>query len=87
MRSGHHVIQLQQRRAQLQRFTLEYIQPGSDLGRPVATFYVMLAPGETKNVSATFTGAEGTYAAPKVWTTPMLNPTAVTLQAEGCTAQ
>ncbi|MFT2816890.1 DUF4012 domain-containing protein [Leifsonia sp. A12D58] len=59
---------------------------GTDLGRPVATFWVMLAPGETKTVSATFTGTEGSYASPEVWTTPMLNPTAVTIQAEGCTA-
>jgi len=57
---------------------------GTDLGRPVATFWVMLKPGEKKTVSATFTGAAGTYAAPTLWTTPMLHPTAVTLTAAGC---
>lgn len=61
--------------------------PGTDLGRPVATFWVMLEPGETKTVTATFTGAAGTYAAPELWTTPMLHPTAVTVAAEGCATQ
>jgi hypothetical protein len=57
---------------------------GTDLGRPVATFWVVLKPGETKTISATFTGAEGEYATPELWTTPMLHPTKVSVAAEGC---
>jgi len=55
-----------------------------DLGRPVARFSVMLTPGQTSAVTAVFTGPAGTYAAPELRTTPMLNPTAVTIDAPGC---
>ncbi|TFC33967.1 DUF4012 domain-containing protein [Cryobacterium sp. TMT2-42-4] len=55
-----------------------------DLGRPVARFSVMLTPGQTSSVTAVFTGPAGTYAAPELRTTPMLNPTAVTVDAPGC---
>lgn len=55
-----------------------------DLGRPVVWFWVILAPGESSTVTATFTGPAGTYAAPALHTTPMLNPTAVTMDAPGC---
>ncbi|MDQ1582374.1 MAG: hypothetical protein QOF36_428 [Microbacteriaceae bacterium] len=55
-----------------------------DLGRPVVSFWVMLAPGQTSTVTATFAGAEGSYGPPKLRTTPMLNPTAVTVEAPGC---
>ncbi|TFC33832.1 DUF4012 domain-containing protein [Cryobacterium sp. TMT2-14] len=55
-----------------------------DLGRPVARFSVMLTPGQTSAVTAVFTGPAGTYAAPELRTTPMLNPTTVTVDAPGC---
>ena len=55
-----------------------------DLGRPVAKFIVMLTPGQTSEVTATFSGPDGTYAAPELRTTPMLNPTTVTVDAPGC---
>ena len=55
-----------------------------DLGRPVARFSVMLTPGQTSAVTAVFTGPAGTYAAPALRTTPMLNPTTVTVDAPGC---
>ncbi|TFC32006.1 DUF4012 domain-containing protein [Cryobacterium sp. TMT2-18-3] len=55
-----------------------------DLGRPVARFSVMLTPGQTSAVTAVFIGPAGTYAAPELRTTPMLNPTAVTVDAPGC---
>ena len=55
-----------------------------DLGRPVARFSVMLTPGQTSAVTAVFTGPAGNYAAPELRTTPMLNPTAVTVDAPDC---
>ncbi|RZU64362.1 uncharacterized protein DUF4012 [Microterricola gilva] len=61
--------------------------PQSDLGRPVSTFWVMLKPGETKSVTATFTGAAGEYGSPALWPTPMLNPTTTTVNAAGCQAK
>ncbi|MDQ1576843.1 MAG: hypothetical protein QOH55_1993 [Microbacteriaceae bacterium] len=59
----------------------------NDLGRPVVSFWVMLAPGQSSTVTATFAGAAGTYAPPELRTTPMLNPTAVTIDAAGCRAR
>ena len=59
-------------------------QDATDLGRPVVSFLAMLAPGQSATVSAVFAGAEGTYAAPELRTTPMLNPTAATIDAPGC---
>lgn len=58
----------------------------NDLGRPVVWFWVILAPGETSTVTATFTGPEGTYGPAEVRTTPMLNPTSVSVDAPGCVA-
>jgi hypothetical protein len=58
-----------------------------DLGRPVVWFWVILAPGETSTVTASFTGDAGTYGPAEVRTTPMLNPTAVTVDAPGCVAK
>ncbi|MBG6058647.1 hypothetical protein RCH16_002296 [Cryobacterium sp. MP_M5] len=55
-----------------------------DLGRPVAMFEAVLAPGESSTVTVAFSGAAGTYAAPELRTTPMLNPTVVTVDAAGC---
>ena len=55
-----------------------------DLGRPVARFSVMLKPGQSSAVTAVFTGPKGTYAAPELRTTPMLNPTTATVDAPGC---
>jgi hypothetical protein len=57
---------------------------GTDLGRPVATFWVMLSPGETVTVRATFAGPDGVYGPPELRTTPMLNPTSTTVSAPGC---
>ncbi|TFC89888.1 DUF4012 domain-containing protein [Cryobacterium sp. TMT4-31] len=55
-----------------------------DLGRPVAKFTVMLAPGQTSEVAVTFSGPEANYAVPELRTTPMLNPTTVAVDAPGC---
>ncbi|TFC55100.1 MULTISPECIES: DUF4012 domain-containing protein [unclassified Cryobacterium] len=55
-----------------------------DLGRPVAKFNVMLTPGQTSQVTATFAGLAGTYGEPMLRTTPMLNPTTVAVDAPGC---
>ena len=41
----------------------------------------MLTPGQTSAVTAVFTGPAGTYAAPELRTTPMLNPTTVTVDS------
>ncbi|WP_130504875.1 DUF4012 domain-containing protein [Microterricola gilva] len=59
---------------------------GTDLGRPVATYWVMLSPGETVGLRATFAGPEGVYGPPGLRTTPMLNATTTTVNAEGCPA-
>jgi hypothetical protein len=48
---------------------------GDDLGRPVAAFDVYLRPGETSTVSATFSGAAGSYGPLEVRGTPMINTT------------
>lgn len=56
----------------------------TDLGRPVASFWVVLAPGESSTITVNFTGPAGTYGAPTLRPTPMLNPTAITVDAPGC---
>jgi hypothetical protein len=50
-------------------------QSTSDLGRPVATFYAFLRPGETTSVDVSFQGAAGAYGPLEVRGTPMINPT------------
>lgn len=55
-----------------------------DLGRPVGVFSVDLYPGETKQVSVTFQGAEGTYGPVEVRGTPMVNTTKVTVDPTTC---
>ncbi|TFB65714.1 DUF4012 domain-containing protein [Cryobacterium sp. Hz9] len=55
-----------------------------DLGRPVASFTAYLAPGETTVVTATFTGAPGTYGPVELRGTPMINATAQTLEPADC---
>lgn len=56
----------------------------ADLGRPVGIFSVALAPGETKQVSVTFQGADGVYGPIQVRGTPMINPTALTVEPASC---
>lgn len=51
----------------------------TDLGRPVASFYAYLAPGQSTTVDVSFTGAPGIYGPLDVRGTPMINPTAVTI--------
>lgn len=58
-----------------------------DLGRPVASFMVWLAPGQTSQITATFTGGAGKYGPPEIRTTPMLNPTQATVDAPGCDSE
>lgn len=53
---------------------------GTDLGRPVASFTAYLAPGESSTVTATFSGAEGSYGPLEVRGTPMINATAQTVE-------
>ena len=53
---------------------------GNDLGRPVASFTAYLAPGESSTVTATFSGAEGSYGPLEVRGTPMINATAQTVE-------
>ena len=55
-----------------------------DLGRPVATFSVFLAPGETSTVSATFGGVPGAYGPLSVRGTPMINQTTQTVEPMVC---
>ncbi|PPL15765.1 hypothetical protein GY24_13785 [Microterricola pindariensis] len=55
-----------------------------DLGRPVASFMVWLAPGQTSQVTATFTGPAGNYGEPQLRTTPMIHGTATSIEAPGC---
>jgi hypothetical protein len=59
-------------------------QTTDDLGRPVASFAAFLAPGETTTVTATFTGAAGTYGPLEVRGTPMINKTKITVDNPGC---
>ncbi|MGV8883231.1 MAG: DUF4012 domain-containing protein [Rhodoglobus sp.] len=56
----------------------------ADLGRPVGIFSVALAPGETKQVSVTFQGAEGVYGPIQVRGTPMINTTALSVEPTSC---
>lgn len=55
-----------------------------DLGRPVVAFSTIMGPGENTELSVSFEGAAGDYAAPALRTTPMLNPTKVTVDAPRC---
>ncbi|RFA22645.1 DUF4012 domain-containing protein [Subtercola boreus] len=55
-----------------------------DLGRPVGRAIVDLAPGETNTVTFTYSGAAGSYGTPVLQTTPMINQTAVAVDAAGC---
>ncbi|SDT33602.1 Protein of unknown function [Microterricola viridarii] len=55
-----------------------------DLGRPVASFMVWLAPGQTSQVTATFVGGAGAYATPELRATPMLHATKLAVEAGGC---
>lgn len=59
-------------------------QGATDLGRPVAKFTAYLKPGETSVVTATFTGAPGTYGQLEARGTPMVNTTAQTLVPASC---
>lgn len=59
-------------------------QTTDDLGRPVISFWVVLAPGESSTVTATFSGSAGEYAAPALRATPMINATTLTIDAPGC---
>ncbi len=63
---------------------------GTDLGRPVATYWVMLSPGETVTLSARFEAgasrAAGSFGPAALRTTPMLNPTTTTVVESGCGA-
>lgn len=56
----------------------------TDLNRPVATFMVSLIPGQSSELTATFTGGPGVYGPPAIRTTPMLNPTAPIYNVPGC---
>jgi hypothetical protein len=55
-----------------------------DLGRPVASFSVVLAPGQTSAVTATFTGKPGDYGPIEVRGTPMINATTNTITPMSC---
>ena len=58
-----------------------------DLGRPVATFATLLAPGETTTVDVSFSGAPGTadgYGPLELRGTPMIRPTERTVDTPGC---
>lgn len=54
----------------------------TDLGRPVASFRVNLQPGQSAQVTASFTGAAGTYGPLEVRGTPMINATKHTSDQE-----
>ncbi len=54
-----------------------------DLGRPVAAFDLNLAPGESATVTATFSGSDVDGGPLTLWSTPMVNTTATTVN-DGC---
>ncbi|GAA2899881.1 DUF4012 domain-containing protein [Microbacterium esteraromaticum] len=54
------------------------------LGRPAVLVQVQNAPGQKHTVSATFDGAAGEYGPLEVRHTPMVRPTALTVDAAGC---
>ncbi|MDR6904797.1 hypothetical protein J2X63_000483 [Agromyces sp. 3263] len=56
----------------------------TDLARPAEKFTVDMEDGQTALVRATFTGAPETYGPTAVRTTPMINPTTVTLNDAPC---
>lgn len=62
----------------------ENVRVSSDLGRPVVIWEVPLFHGETKDFTATFSGAEGEYGPVEMWTTPMINTTAVAVEPVSC---
>lgn len=55
-----------------------------DLGRPVASFDTFQRPGTSTTVTATFSGAPGTYGPVKVQTTPMVHTTKVAVDDQRC---
>ena len=60
------------------------VKTGTDLGRPVVGVYVDLRPGESSNLSVNFTAAPGEFGLGTVRTTPMIQPTAVTVENPSC---
>lgn len=56
----------------------------TDLGRPVATFFAYLKPGESTTVDVSFVGAEGSYGAVDVRGTPMINATKAKVDVAAC---
>jgi len=62
----------------------ELVTSSVDMGRPVAQIAVELRPGDRAEVTASFTAAAGEYGPLTSRVTPMVNPTAVTLDSPGC---
>lgn len=62
-------------------------QVGSDLGRPVALYSVILAPGESSQIDVKFVGSAGTYGPSEVRTTPMVNTPTVAINELGCVSK
>ncbi|MFT3860236.1 DUF4012 domain-containing protein [Micropruina sp.] len=58
-----------------------------DLGRPVVKMTVYLAPGESRAVTAHFTGTDAGYGPLAVRTTPMVRATTVSVEGVGCAAR
>ena len=56
----------------------------TDLGRPVAHIAMDLLAGQTGKFTVTFSGTTGGYGPLSARVTPMVNPTAVTLNSPGC---
>lgn len=56
----------------------------TDLARPAEKVTIDMVDGQSALVRATFAGAPGTYGDTEVRTTPMINPTAVTLREAPC---
>jgi hypothetical protein len=57
----------------------------SDLGRPVAHIAVDLLAGQTETFTVKFNGKPGNYGPLAARVSPMVQPTAVTLDSPGCT--
>lgn len=55
-----------------------------DLGRPAVKYIVDLVPGQTGVVRTTFEGVPGEYGPTTVYTTPLVNPSVVTLVETPC---
>jgi hypothetical protein len=60
------------------------LSSGTDLGRPIIRVTTNLAPGGSTTVTVRFRGTAGDSGPLAVQTTPMVNPTTVTVRPDSC---